>query len=249
MMNDPAVLFYTSDFLTGVIDMTMEERGQYITLLCYQHQRGHIKEETIRLLVGSCSVNVLNHFKIDNNGLYYNERMDVEIEKRLNFTTSRRENGKKGGRPKKPSGKPRENLVVNHMDNLMGNHMGNLMGNENENINIIKNIINYLNNKLNSKYKYNTKSTIDKINARLNEKYTYEDFVKVIDKKYNEWVGTEFEKYLCPETLFGTKFEKYLNQKENIAKKTPEWLNKEQQQELATKEEQNEINEFLNDFK
>ena len=43
--------------------MTMEERGQYITLLCYQHQRGHIKEETIRLLVGLPSVNVLNHFK------------------------------------------------------------------------------------------------------------------------------------------------------------------------------------------
>lgn len=243
-MNDPAVLFYTSDFLTGVMDMTMEERGQYITLLCYQHQRGHIKEETIRLLVGSCSINVLNHFKIDNEGYYYNERMDVEIEKRLNFTASRRENGKKGGRPKKPSGKPKKNLVDNHMDN----HMGNLMGNDNENININKNIIEYLNNKLNSNYKYTTRTTKEKINARLNDGYTYEDFVKVIDKKYNEWVGTEFEKYLCPETLFGTKFEKYLNQKEPLAKKEPEWLNKEQQQEIATEEEQNEINEFLKDF-
>lgn len=100
-MNDPAVLFYTSDFLTGVMDMTMEERGQYITLLCYQHQKGHIKEETIRLLVGNVSVNVLNHFKIDNEGKYYNNRMDIEKEKRHLFTESRRNNGKKGGRPKK----------------------------------------------------------------------------------------------------------------------------------------------------
>ena len=131
-MKDPAVLFYPGDFLNGVIDMTMEERGQYITLLCYQHQKGHIKEETIRLLVGSCSVNVLEHFKIDKNGLYYNPRMELEMEKRHNFTESRRQNGLKGGRPKqeetKPSGKPTKNLVVNHMDNHMGN----------ENININK---------------------------------------------------------------------------------------------------------------
>ena len=130
-MNDPAVLFYTSDFLTGVIDMSMEERGQYITLLCYQHQKGHIKEETIRLLVGSCSVNVLCHFKKDENGYYFNQRMDDEKEKRRIFTDSRRENGKKGGRPKKPNDKPKENL----MDNLVDNHMGNLMGNDNDNDN------------------------------------------------------------------------------------------------------------------
>ena len=58
-MNDPAVLFYTSDFLTGVMDMTMEERGQYITLLCYQHQKGHIHEKTIKIVVGSCSDSVV----------------------------------------------------------------------------------------------------------------------------------------------------------------------------------------------
>lgn len=119
-MNDPAVLLYTSDFLTGVIDMTMEERGQYITLLCYQHQKGHISLETIRLLVGNVSVKVLEHFRLDENGLYFNPRMDKEKEARQKFTESRRKNGKKGGRPKKeekpsakPSGKPKDNLMGN----------------------------------------------------------------------------------------------------------------------------------------
>lgn len=140
-MNDPAVLFYTSDFLTGVIDMTMEERGQYITLLCYQHQKGHIPIETIRLLVGySVSDKVMQHFKIDKDGNYYNSRMDIEKEKRAVFTESRRINGQKGGRPKKeknkPLGKPKKNLVDNHM----GNHMGN--ENDNENININKKYFN-----------------------------------------------------------------------------------------------------------
>ena len=69
--------------------MTMEERGQYITLICYQHQKGHISLETIRLLVGNVSVKVLNHFKIDENGLYYNERMDKEKEAKFLGLTQR----------------------------------------------------------------------------------------------------------------------------------------------------------------
>ena len=54
--------------------------------------------------------------------------------------------------------------------------------------------------------------------SRLNEKYTIEDFNKVIDNKCLEWLGTDFEKFLRPETLFGSKFESYLNQKTNVRK-------------------------------
>lgn len=78
-------------------------------------------------------------------------------------------------------------------------------------------ILDYLNEKTNSKYKSKTKSTISKINARLREGYVVEDFKNVIDKKAEEWLGTEMEKYLRPDTLFGTKFESYINQ--NIIKK------------------------------
>ena len=139
-MSDPAVLLYTSDFLTGVIDMNMEERGQYITLLCYQHQKGHFSEETTRLLVGSVSVIVMKHFIKDENGLYFNRRMDIEKEKRHDFAESRRKNGKKGGRPSSNN----NNHKVNHMDNLSGTHMGNDNDNENKDINIIE----YFNNNI-----------------------------------------------------------------------------------------------------
>jgi hypothetical protein len=117
-MKDPAFLFYSSDFLTGVTDLTMEERGQYITLLCLQHQKGHLTEKTIRLSVGSISVDVRNKFAIDENGNLYNEILDKKIEERKKFTESRRNNGLKGGRPKKeqkpsdkPLGLPSENLI------------------------------------------------------------------------------------------------------------------------------------------
>lgn len=112
-MKDPAFLFYSSDFLTGVIDLTMEERGQYITLLCLQHQKGHLSEKTIRLSVGSISVDVRNKFALDDKGCLYNEVLEKYIEERIKFTESRRINGLKGGRPKKekkPLGLPSANL-------------------------------------------------------------------------------------------------------------------------------------------
>lgn len=84
---------------------------------------------------------------------------------------------------------------------------------------ISKKVIEHLNKTTKSNFRYGTKSTLTKIKARLNEGYTLDDFIVVIDKKSNEWIGTEFEKYLCPETLFGNKFEKYLNQK-TTSKKT-----------------------------
>ena len=80
------------------------------------------------------------------------------------------------------------------------------------NNNYIVEIVNYLNQKCGTKYKASTANTKKHISARLNDGYKYEDFVKVIDKKYQEWKGTEWEQYLRPDTLFGTKFESYLNQ-------------------------------------
>lgn len=153
-----------------------------------------------------------------------------------------RQNGANGGRPKKEEKETQENPVgydgvenetqETQVDNLgqnthisyITNHTSNNHNSNNQlsnnKLELIKNIISYLNEKTNSKFKYTTKATQQKINARLNEGYHLDDFIDVIDKKYEEWLGTEFEKYLCPETLFGTKFEKYLNQK--VASKKPQ---------------------------
>lgn len=131
MGKDPAVLLYTSDFLIGVSDMPFLDRGYYITLLCEQHQKGHLSAETICFLLGLGSVSeipkVMKHFHIDDDGNYYNKRMDLEALKRSNYAESRRENGTKGGRPK---GKH----MQNHMDKHMGNHMENENDNENKDI-------------------------------------------------------------------------------------------------------------------
>ena len=111
----------------------------------------------------------------------------------------------------------------------------------------IKEIIQYLNDVCGTRYRYQTKGTQEHINARLKEGYTVDDFKMVIDKKFEEWNGTDMEKFLRPETLFAGKFESYLNQK--IVKKTyqsqtaqmldgfydqtAEWVRKMEQEEQA----------------
>ena len=117
MAKDPAILFYTGDFLNGCTDLTLEERGQYITLLCLQHQKGHLSEKTIRLSVGSVNGDVMRKFAKDENGNFYNERMEDEINKRQHFLDTRYFNGKKGGRPIKPNNKPNKKAKDNLPEN------------------------------------------------------------------------------------------------------------------------------------
>lgn len=91
MAKDPAFLFYSSDFLAGIQDLTMEERGQYITLLCLQHQKGHLSDKIIKLTLQQVSKDVLCKFKKDGEGLWFNGRLDTEIGKRRDHTEKQRQ--------------------------------------------------------------------------------------------------------------------------------------------------------------
>lgn len=77
--------------------------------------------------------------------------------------------------------------------------------------------LNHLNALMGTKYKA-SKKTLSQINARHAEGFTANDFIVVIEKKYNEWKGTKMEIYIRPETLFGTKFQGYLNQQTPMSK-------------------------------
>ena len=89
MAKDPAVLFYTSDFLSGTAFFNDEQKGQYITLLCQQHQLGSIPENHMIYICKSLDSPVVKKFIKDNSGNYYNERMRSEGEKRANYCKSR----------------------------------------------------------------------------------------------------------------------------------------------------------------
>lgn len=85
--------------------------------------------------------------------------------------------------------------------------------NKETNNNIYSEILDYLNLKAETRYR-KVENNFKYIKARLNDGFTFDDFKVVIDKKCEEWKGSEFERYLTPETLFRpSNFEKYLNQK------------------------------------
>ena len=96
----------------------------------------------------------------------------------------------------------------------LNNNLTNKLNNKNKYIVEIEEIVDYLNKVCGTSFKSSTSKTRSLIQSRLSENFTTSDFKKVIEKKNKEWAGTDYEKYLRPETLFGNKFEGYLNEKE-----------------------------------
>lgn len=96
MAKNPAFRLYASDFLTGVSDLTMEERGQYITLLCLQHQKGHLSEKVMRMQChGIPTADVMAKFRQDPDGLWYNKRLDEVIAKADEYSRKQSDRAKK----------------------------------------------------------------------------------------------------------------------------------------------------------
>lgn len=91
MAKDPAVLFYTSDFLTGVRRMTYEQVGKYITLLCMQHQYGSLTDKDMMHICGTHDEDIWLKFEKTDAG-FINKRMHEEAEKRKRYSESRRNN-------------------------------------------------------------------------------------------------------------------------------------------------------------
>lgn len=124
-MKDPAFLFYTSDFLTGTMLMSDEQVGKYIRLLCLQHQKGRLAEKDMMFICKSYDIDIFEKFVIDQDGKYFNERLESEVSKRVAYSESRKSN--------------RLNKSANHMSNICKSYdsrMSTHMENVNENINI-----------------------------------------------------------------------------------------------------------------
>lgn len=100
-------------------------------------------------------------------------------------------------------------------------------------------IISYLNSKAGTHYR-NVDSNRKLITARMKEGYTVDDFKTVIDKKCDEWKGTDMQQFIRPVTLFqASKFENYLNapvkkKQQNVVIPMPDFI---KEQETAERED------------
>lgn len=145
MSKDPAFLFYSSDFLTGTMFMDNEQVGKFIRLMCAQHQKGRLTEKDMLKICGTHDEDIWSKFARDEEGLFYNERLEQEVNKRKAYSESRRNN-----RKKKEDMNNISLSYVQHMENE----------NENENINVNTNV----------KSKRFVKPSIDEIAVYMEER-------------------------------------------------------------------------------
>jgi len=99
MAKDPALLFYTNDFLSGTFTMTNEEVGKYIRLLCLQHQKTRLSENEFNKVLGNSAEEVRQKFTeeiIGGQKYYFQERLRHESQRRKDYSESRRNNRNKG---------------------------------------------------------------------------------------------------------------------------------------------------------
>ena len=215
MGKDPAFMLYSQDFLVGVSDLTMEERGQYITMLCLQHQKGHLTKKNIQISVGNVSEDVMEKFSVDEDGMYYNETLEAIIIKRELYSQSRSENGKKGGRPKKEAQENQEKTICLPYAKAHENHT------ENENVIVIKNVFEHWNYNNIIKHRELTEEISKSIEKAL-KTYTEEEIKCYIDR-YAEVLKDE-------EYFFSYKWTlaQFLSRKEGISSFTDDgdkWVN------------------------
>jgi len=116
MAKDPAFLFYPNDWIGGTMGMTFEEKGAYMELLMMQFNRGHMTEHMIGQIVGQLWLNIKDKFTIDNDGKYFNIRLEEEQNKRKAFTESRRNNIKGENQYSKKRGHTTKHMTE-HMEN------------------------------------------------------------------------------------------------------------------------------------
>jgi len=121
MSKDPAFLFYSSDFLTGTFTLTNEQVGKYIRLLCLQHQKETLTEKDMLNICISYDEDIFKKFKFQD-GVYYNERLREESNKRKNYSESRKNNRKKKDMK----------IISKTYDSHMENENENVIENENK---------------------------------------------------------------------------------------------------------------------
>lgn len=97
MAKDPAVLWYFNDWHGGTFTLGRHQKGCYMDLLYAQFNSGHLSLDEIKTVLGSDFGQTWptlqkKFVKDEITGLFYNERLVFEAEKRRSYSSSRRTN-------------------------------------------------------------------------------------------------------------------------------------------------------------
>lgn len=98
LMRPPAFQFYADDFLAGTSDMTTEEVGAYIRLLCHQWNKGGIPNDPERIALmsgGIAKPHAVAKFRLCEDGMLRNARLERERDKQTKYREKQAVNGAK----------------------------------------------------------------------------------------------------------------------------------------------------------
>lgn len=210
MNKDPAFLFYPSDFLVGTMLMSNEQVGKYIRLMCLAHSRGgYLTKDDVFKICNTDDKDVLNKFNVDDEGIYYNERLLSEITKRKKYSDSRRNNRK---------GKEENKEDMNNTCNTYDAHM------ENENISSISIDSLSLKNKKNKVKKTFEKPKIEEVIEYAKSRNQTEELAQQFFDYFEvgNWIDSQGKPVLSWKQKFNTwsSFKKQPNRSSKVEKIT-----------------------------
>lgn len=119
MAKDPAFLFYPNDWMGGTMTFNRHLKGCYIDVLMAQFNSGPLSLEEVKTVLGSdfgtAWPTLQKKFKTAG-GLFFNERLEAEKEKRRQYSDSRRNNKKR--KDENPTHETSyEKHMIHHMEN------------------------------------------------------------------------------------------------------------------------------------
>lgn len=221
--------FYAADFLAATSDMSNEEVGAYIRLLCVQWGKGGLPNNPDRLsrMAGAMPWPSLGHviskFQVCEDGYLRNERLEGERQKQANYRESQALKGKQGaiqrwgnGRchdpampvpmPKDSSPSPSPIFNLQSPDSTVLSPPGGEEKNSKiELMNEARIVLGHLNDSTGrtGAARFRDGECLKTIGARLMEVDRDITGVKaMIDRQVKRWAGTEQVEYLRPSTLF-----------------------------------------------
>lgn len=228
---------YVADYLADTQHLTTAHHGAYLLLLMASWMRGGRLPDDDEQLASVCRLDrkswakarpVLGEFFSQQDGYWVQKRLAEEYEHAKQISEKNRENGKLGGRPRKPdeterlsqtepnggakgeaNRKPDETPSPPQLQTTkpkVKNTVGQVPDDARE-------ILLYLNSQAVRSFPP-VPANIDLIAARLRDGATADQCKQVIDRKVAEWRGdAEMSKYMRPATLFNrTKFANYVGE-------------------------------------
>lgn len=121
-MKSPAFQFYPQDFLVGSADLTIDQVGAYIRLLCYQWAKGGLPNNPSQLASmcgchGNATALPLHKFRICDDGLLRNDRLESVRKEQDEYRKKQAENAHKRWSNQKPECHGNATASVSHMPN------------------------------------------------------------------------------------------------------------------------------------